>query len=216
MYSLAWIGKYADFNGGGLFAVQGDNSLCFAFSLIFTGLFQMLATRYIADRLYMKEPSSLIPCFMGLLVITLISQSIMGALFFYNVLADWRYVFVSTALYVIISTLWNTMIFISATKNYMLIVGGFAVGSLISFVSGYYLGLKIGMIGYLFGFCVGQFVIVMVLAGSLLKEFNFYKNVDFNFIHYFRKYPELCITGLVINLSVWIDKFFVLVLSLWI
>ncbi|MCD6459659.1 exopolysaccharide Pel transporter PelG [bacterium] len=179
----------------------------FAFSLIFTGLFQMLATRYIADRLYMKEPSSLIPCFMGLLVITFICQSILGSLFFYHVLPDWRYVFVSTSLYIIISSLWNTMIFISATKNYMLIVGGFAAGSLISFVCGYYLGLKIGMIGYLLGFCIGQFIIVIVLAGSLLREFNFYKNIDFNFILYFRKYPELCITGLVINLSVWIDKF---------
>ncbi len=179
----------------------------FALSLIFTGMFQMIVTRYLADRLFLKEPGSLIPCYVGLLVITVIGQSVLGSIFFYHVVPQWRYVLVATSLYVTISCLWNTMIFISATKNYMIIVWGFIIGSLVSFFAGYYLGERFGLIGYLLGFEIGQFTIFQFLLASLLREFDFFKPMDFNFLHYFKKYPELCALGCAINLGVWIDKF---------
>ncbi len=179
----------------------------FAFSLIFTGMFQMIVTRYLADRLFVKEPSSLVPCYVGLLIITVITQSILGGLFFYHVVPQWKYVMVATSLYVTISCLWNTMIFISATKNYMIIVWGFLIGSLVSFFAGYYMGKQFGMIGYLLGFEIGQFTIFQFLLASLLREFDFFKPMDFNFLRYFKKYPELCALGCAINLGVWVDKF---------
>lgn len=179
----------------------------FAFSLIFTGMFQMIVTRYLADRLFVKEPNSMIPCYTGLLIITVIGQSIMGSIFFYHVLPQWKYVMIATSLYVTISCLWNTMIFISATKNYLIIVWGFVIGSIVSFTAGYFMGDLFGLYGYLLGFELGQFIIFQFMLASLLREFDFYKPIDFNFLHYFRKYPELCILGCAINLGVWIDKF---------
>ncbi len=179
----------------------------FAFSIIFTGVFQMITTRYIADRLFMKESKGLIPCFVALMLITIISQTLIGSVFFRYVVDDWRYVFVSTSLYVVISCLWNTMIFISAVKNYRIIFIGFLIGAMTSLIAGHYLGITIGMIGYLLGFTIGQFIIVVFLIACFINEFDYVKPVSFNFLYYFKKYPELCVSGLVINLAVWVDKF---------
>lgn len=178
----------------------------FCFSLIFTGIFQMITTRYLADRLYMEENNSLIPCFFGLFIITAVNQAVIGSIFFYNVFNDWHYVAVSTLLYIIISCLWNTMIFISATKNYMVIFIGFVVGSFVSFAAGHFLGLRFGLVGYLSGFGAGQFVILTVLTGSFLREFDSFKIIDFNFLRYFKKYPDLFLAGFLTNIAVWADK----------
>ncbi len=179
----------------------------FAFSIIFTGVFQMITTRYIADRLFMKESKGLIPCFVALMAITVVSQALIGSVFFRYVVDDWKYVFVATSLYVVISCLWNTMIFISAVKNYKMIFVGFFIGAVVSLVAGHCMGVAVGMIGYLTGFTIGQFVILVFLIACFVNEFDYVRPISFNFIHYFRKYPELCISGLVINLAVWIDKF---------
>jgi len=179
----------------------------FSFSIIFTGVFQMITTRYVADRLYMKEPNSLIPCFMALNIITVINQTVIGALFFYHVDKNFNYVALSTSLYVIISWLWNTMIFISATKNYNTIVIGFVIGSILSVIGGHWAGSHYGLAGYIAGFSAGQFVIVVFLMANFFREFDFFKSIDFNFLNYFIEYPDLCFAGLIINLSVWADKF---------
>ncbi|RJP59548.1 MAG: hypothetical protein C4541_05855 [Candidatus Auribacter fodinae] len=179
----------------------------FCFSLIFTGLFQMTTTRYVADRLYMEENASLIPCFISLFIITIAGQAVVGSIFFYHVIPDWRYVFVTTMLYIIISCLWNTMIFISATKNYILIFVGFVIGSVTSLIGGQIMGQKLGLLGYLSGFGLGQFIIVVVLTGSFVREFEAFKVIDFNFLRYIRKYPDLFMSGFLINLAVWADKF---------
>jgi len=179
----------------------------FSFSIIFTGIFQMITTRYVADRLYMKEPNSLIPCYIALNFITIINQAVIGAIFFYQVDKNWQYVAVSTSLYVIISWLWNTMIFISATKNYNTIVIGFVIGSIMSIAGGHIAGSVYGLIGYLAGFSAGQFVIVVFLMANFIREFDFFKPIDFNFLHYFIEYPDLFLAGIIINLSVWADKF---------
>lgn len=179
----------------------------FAFSLIYTGIFQMVTTRYVADRLFMKEHTSLIPCFVSLFFITMLNQTALGVFFFSHVLSQWQYVAVATGLYVIISCLWNTMIFITATKNYAIIFFGFLVGSLTSLGAGHFAGIQFGLIGYLMGFTLGQVLILIFLIASFIKEFDFFKPIDFNFLLYFRKYPELCAAGLLINLAVWIDKF---------
>jgi len=179
----------------------------FALSIIFTGIFQMITTRYIADRLFMKEPKGLVPCFVALMLITMISQALIGSVFFRYVADDWKYVFVATSLYVVVSCLWNTMIFISAVKNYTIIFIGFLLGAVTSLIAGQSMGIAIGMIGYLLGFTIGQLVILVFLIACFVNEFDYVKPISFNFLYYFKKYPELCVSGLVINLAVWIDKF---------
>ena len=178
----------------------------FAFSLIFTGFFQMATTRYLADRLYSREPHALIPCCIGLMMITIVCQSIIGVIVFYQVIPDWQYVVLATSLYIIISCLWNIMMFISATRNYTLITVGFFLGSVISLVVGQTMGLKFGLFGYLFGFTLGQLTIVVFLMASFFKEYDFFHVINFKFMRYFRKYPDLCVAGIVINIAIWVDK----------
>lgn len=178
----------------------------FACSLIFTGIFQMVATRYLADRIYSDEPHALIPCCVGLLSITFVCQTIIGSVMFYHVIPKWQYVTLSTSLYVTISCLWNAMMFVSATKNYNLITIGFLLGSVISLFAGQWMGVQYGINGYLFGFTLGQFTIVVFLLSSFFREYDFFKTIDFNFLLYFRKFPDLFIAGLITNIAIWIDK----------
>ena len=53
----------------------------FAFSLISTGLIQLLISRYLADLMYARETQWILPTFSGVLTVTVIFQLIIGVPF---------------------------------------------------------------------------------------------------------------------------------------
>ncbi len=178
----------------------------FAVSLITTGLFQMVVTRYLADEMYLNRTESIAPTFVAVLVLSSAGQFVLMNLLFATTSLPLEYRLPAAALYVAISGTWVAMVFLSAAQDYMSIVLAFAVGYLTSFVAALAFGSQFGTVAYLMGFTFGQMVTLALLTSRVLAEFDPSKSYNLDFFGHFRTYPALMAIGLFFNLALWIDK----------
>ncbi len=178
----------------------------FALSLIITGIFQMVVTRYLADQMYLKKTESVAPTFVTVLALSSGAQFLVMNLLLATTELPLGYRLPAVALYVAVSGTWVAMVFLSAAHDYVSIVLSFAAGYLISFVTAVALGSQAGLGAYLTGFAAGQVVTLGLLTARVLAEFDPVRSFDLGFLGHFRHYPALIGIGLIYNLALWIDK----------
>jgi len=181
----------------------------YAFSLLLSGPFQIVTTRFVSDRIYEEKEEQIpeaivtsITLISGLSAIT----GIVAAWF-----SDLPHVFEVAAilLFCIVCTLWMIMSYISCLKNYKLITFAFSIGMVVSWVAS--LGLAKysphPLIGLMAGYAFGHFIIVLILLLTSRAEFSGHWTLSFKYINYLKKFPRLLVIGFLTNLAVWIDKF---------
>ena len=179
-----------------------------AFSLLLTGFFTLTFTRYIADRLFEKQESLVVPNFHGaLFVITLLCGLIGGPLI-------WHFFSDQTLLYralmlgglVVLGNIWVATIFLSGMREYKAILGIYAGGYSVTVLAA--LSLQhFGVEGLLFGFLIGQFVLLLGMMVLTLRTFSIDSFLGWDFLKKEKIYFSLVLLGLVYNLGIWIDKF---------
>ena len=180
---------------------------CYAFSLITTGLVQLPVTRYVADRLYGKDASGVIPSFVSITVVLAPIQAVCAAIFLAFCDLSLAFKVAAMGLYVAISIIWMAMIYLTAAKDYNALVLGFFIGYLTSFVLGKGLGYYLGVEGMLSGFLAGQALLCFWLVWRIMEEFPKDESFNLEFIESFKLYPELAWAGLFYSAAIWIDKF---------
>jgi polysaccharide biosynthesis protein PelG len=187
---------------------QGILLYSYAFTLIIVGIFQMPVTRYVADLIYMEELDDIVPTFNGTVIVigVLLTAVSATAVIGFTDWSNWLKLN-SISVFVMIGLIWISMFFMSATKDYMAIIRAFGFGALLSVGAGAYLGASFQINGYLFGFFLGQCLIFSLLSVRLFIEFPVVLEVDFSFLRYLGKWPFLLLTGLLYQLSIWVDKF---------
>jgi len=182
----------------------------YAFSLIVTSVFQLVLTRFISDRIYQRDYSSLLPNFVGAMFLSGIVCFSVSSLFMAFTGLD----FFKKAIFVIffcaVSFQWIIMVFLSSMRDYARTTSNFFIGYLLSFVAAIGLGSYLGINGYLIGFTLGQSVVVILLTERIIREFPFGKDNIFEFTRYFRKYQYLAWSAFLYTLGLWIDKIIVL------
>ncbi|KAA3655890.1 MAG: hypothetical protein DWQ10_16620 [Calditrichaeota bacterium] len=178
----------------------------FAFSLIATGTTQLVLSRYLSDLIYEKDYLGIAPTLSTALVFTLIIQAVFGLPFLFWLNADFFYRFTAFGLFIIVGSIWQLMVFLSAVKNFTSIVWAFFIGVLISFVLGYVLARYFGLSGLLHGYALGQFTIFLVLLWRVVSEFNSPLRPTMAVLVFIKKLPALIFIGLFYNLGIWIDK----------
>jgi uncharacterized membrane protein len=178
----------------------------FAFSLISTGITQLLLTRYFSDVIYANEIHRIIPSFCSALTLTVFVQLLIGLPFIFHLQLDFTYRLTTLMLFITVGCIWQIMIFLSAMKNYNIIVVAFIVSLSLSFLLAKVLGKKYGLTGFLHGYTIGQIVLLVILLARVFLEFQSSDKPDFDFFKYFKKMPELLLIGLFYNLGIWIDK----------
>ncbi|MBI2267063.1 MAG: exopolysaccharide Pel transporter PelG, partial [Armatimonadetes bacterium] len=179
----------------------------YAFSLIVTGLFQFIVTRFLADRLYAEDLEVFLPTFMAVSLVVSLFQAVTGILAFGAMETSLLFRILAVVLYIVVSNLWLSLIFLGVVRAYQTIVWAFVIGSLISFATAFLLGKDFGGEGYIFGFTLGQFAIYVTLMYVMFTEFEAKRVFDFSFLGYFKVYPALAYLGLVFYMGVWADKF---------
>ena len=178
----------------------------YCFSMISTGLLQLVLTRFVSDKLHVGEPHAIGPTLVGVTSLTAVVQSIVGAVALYFADVDPTFKFLALGLYVTMSIIWFQMLLLSAAKDYGAIVLSFLAGHAISFGAALVLGRNQGTNGLLAGFLAGQVVLLTLLMHWILVEFKYQVGIDFSFLRHFKKYGQLAAIGLVYNLAIWIDK----------
>jgi len=180
----------------------------FAFSLILSGSVQLVVTRFVSDKLYNKEPSSIMPALVITTIIVALSAWLVATLFYgWFVGVSLSYKIIGTMLFVIISCIWITTVFFGALEDYGGIALSFFIGNAISFSCATILGAHLRTEGYLAGFTIGQACILYILMFKLFKEFPFPEIVTREMLGYFRKFTKLAVIGFLYNLGIWADKF---------
>ncbi len=179
----------------------------FCFSLVIAGPVTMVATRYLADHIHLKQVDTLTGMLFGGLVLIFGMQALIGGPF-YLLLTDQTPAerLLSLAGFFLIGGIWQVGVFLTALKSYWSVTASFAAGMLIGFALGVALAGPFGAAGMLGGFTVGLGVIFFTLTARVLAEYPYPVARPFAFLAYFRRYADLALCGLVCNLALWIDK----------
>ena len=115
----------------------------FAFSLISTGFSQLLITRYLSDLIYKNKPGQILPTFTTVLVMTMIFQFVIGLPFILLWQTSLVYKTSALMLFITVGCIWQLMIFLSALRNYKIVLFAFLTGLIISVIFALVLGKKI-------------------------------------------------------------------------
>ncbi|MDD5496182.1 MAG: exopolysaccharide Pel transporter PelG [Candidatus Omnitrophica bacterium] len=178
----------------------------FAFSLIVAGFFFLSLSRYLADRLYLKEGDMLSPAFNSSALSLLMVQAFIGIAFFAAAEGPALRKFLIVMIYLAISLLWHIMIFLSTLKDYKAIGIAFLSGSFIIVAGSVGLGRLSGLNGYFAGYLAGSIVIVGMLSTRVFVELGSRKSFDINIFSFLRNNYVLVLIGIFYNAAIWIDK----------
>ncbi|MBC8553668.1 MAG: exopolysaccharide Pel transporter PelG, partial [Candidatus Brocadiales bacterium] len=183
------------------------------FSQILTAPFQMLITRYIADRIYTSEYEYIKPSFWGLSLMMLVLSFGLAILFYRGCGLPDEFVYIASALFILLTILWILNVYLSTMKNFKLITFSNLLGSVITFlVILFFADNPIpfsemqGATNLLLSYLVGMFVTLLFLLVVLMSELGEDNGKVFHFIRYFHAVPSLWPIGLLYTASLWVDN----------
>jgi len=178
----------------------------FAFSLIFTGFLYLSLSRYLSDKLYMKEEDALVPVFNSSSLLVLVILTLSGVPFFAATDVPVLLKFLPFMIYMTIGMIWLVMIFLTALRDYFAILRAYVIGSIITIAASIIMGRYFGIAGYFGGYLLGHLVILTMLSARIFIEFESKMSFDIYLFPFLLKNKVLVLTGFFYNLAIWIDK----------
>lgn len=176
-------------------------------SLIFTGGFQLMFTRFVADRLFEKKERIILPNVNGLLIVITASSGLCGLLFVASQFDEpWLYRILMLANFVVLCNMWVVVIFVTSMKNYKTVLGTIFLGYSLVFLTSVVLR-HYHMEGLLTAFLFGHCVLLFTLLYLTYRQHPGRTFVAFDFLRHRQIYISLFLTGLFYYLGIWADKF---------
>lgn len=179
----------------------------FSFSLVLASPLFIITTRYLADRLYLKDLKSA----PGLIVGSLMALYIFllpFALIFYGMIA---HLTLSARFNVIvnlmlISTLWLVSLFVSIIQDFRKVSWAYLIGGTIALIMAWGLLKILGEPGLMAGFNAGLAVTLGVLIAQIFTEYNYEFKFPTLFLSYVKRYRWLVLSAFMYNAGAWCDK----------
>lgn len=179
----------------------------FAFSLVFSGPVFMVATRYLADKIHVKDVSNAPGMLIGSILIVLVTQlPIVSAFYFLYANLSLANSLLAVTSFLLISIIWVVSVFVSSLKDFKAITRAFGFGLILSIFCSTTLSEYFGSSGILTGFSIGLCFIAGNLLAKVFAEYPYRYKDPFAFVHYFKKYWELALSGFIYNIAAWADK----------
>ncbi len=185
----------------------------FLFSQLLIAPFQLVVTRYLSDKLYMREYTYVRPSYLGFNQIIFFISLVISVAFYFNKPLPLYYKIMAIYLFVVISMIWVIMIYLSAVKNYKLIVKAYIIGAFTTFA------LMTLLIreplhfekfetasNFLFSYLVGISIILLIFLYNFLSTFFYGNGYKFDFLRYINKYYTLFFIGLFYTGGIWVDN----------
>jgi uncharacterized membrane protein len=179
----------------------------FSLSLVISGPLTIVVTRYISDKVYMRDIRELPGILIGSWAFLLIVQLPFVLYFYLQYLnLPLELSLAAAANYLLISGIWLVSVFLSALKDYATISLNFVIGMALGVILAVNLGEHYSVPGILWGFNIGLGYIKFSLIARVMIENPYPAKKFFGFLGYFKKYWDLAICGLFYNLAIWVDK----------
>lgn len=211
---LTVLQKLLDYWG----APTGDRDLfmaaiiySFLFSLILTSGFNMILSRYISDKIYMKEYQYIISSQKGAVVLCMLIGGAAGIIFYVQSPLKIQSKFPAYMLFMELNIMWLQTVYISALRDYMKLIRGFLAGVGSAFLMSCILVMLLGiepLMGVLISVVTGFFIIILVFQYSIESFFPKGDSGYFDFLEYFDQYPSLFFIGLFYTLGLYIHNFY--------
>jgi len=179
----------------------------FSFSLMLSGPILMIITRYLSDSIYRRDVSNAPGMLFGALALLWGFELVLAGIFYGFVAHLGLGMTISAVInFLLLSGIWLVAVFVSALRNYRLITNAFLAGMVCAAGFCTQLGNLFGAAGMVNGFSLGLAVIMGVLLGSVQADYPYPVKQPFAFLAYFKKFPELALSGFVYNAAIWVDK----------
>ena len=178
-----------------------------ATSLMLSGLIQLVFVRFIADRLFDKEEEEVVPNLFGaLFVTTVVSGAFATAVTVLAFEGHLAFRVFLAASFVTLCNVWVLSVLLSGVKAYRSVVAVFALGYGLVVTLALTLS-RYGLAGYIAGFFFGHAVMLFAMLVLVLRRYPTTRFISFDFLDRKKIFPELIITGGLLNAAVWVDKF---------
>lgn len=179
-----------------------------ALSLIYTGGMQLIYTRYVADRLFERQPERVVPNLVGAMLVLLMPAMVLSSLaaltLFPGASAAYRLLMVIS--FMLLCIVWVETVLLSGLKRFRAVVVLYAIG----YTAAVLLALlmrPLGTAGLLAGFAAGQLLLVLGMSALIWREYPPHQLIDYDFFGRGRSRPWLLPAGILFNAGVWVDKF---------
>lgn len=175
-------------------------------SLILSGLFQLLLTRFISDRLFENREQDVTPNLLGcIMVVSILALGIgIGVLLLTSLPPALEVVML--AAFVVLCNLWLIIVFLSGMKQYYRIVFTLCFGYTLMVLLSWLLP-PYGILGLLIIFTLCQGLIAFVFLYFILRTYSSDRLISLAFLSRRKAFISLALCGLFYNLGVWVDKF---------
>ncbi|RME52372.1 MAG: histidine kinase [Caldilineae bacterium] len=178
-----------------------------ACSLILTGGLQLMYTRFTADRLFEHRPDRILPNLFGAMMLLTLAASLIAGLCLWLLFDESPiYEVLMFTGFVIMNNLWVVVVFLNGMKAYRSILWAFFIGYATSTALALSL-MQHGLEGLLFGFVAGQAVLLFILLWMVIREYPSPAWMSFEFLDRRKSFYSLALTGVLLNLGIWADKF---------
>ncbi|MCQ1056966.1 exopolysaccharide Pel transporter PelG [Photobacterium sp. ZSDE20] len=176
-------------------------------SLIISGLFQLLLTRFISDLLFAEHDNRIVPNLLGSMLVTSIIAAMVGipVLALSETITPAEKIAIFTS-FILMCNQWLIIIFLSGMKEY------YRIFFTMMFSYGLMVILSIflppfGLLGLMiiFGFC--QAILTFSFLYHVIRDFPANELVSFEFLSHKKTFFSLIFCGFLYNLGVWLDKF---------
>ena len=180
----------------------------FMISLIITGIVQLSFTRFVADRLFLKDDAAVLPNFNGLVLFAAgvsLLLALPAALFLFpEQTVLYRILFVMGL--AIMSSIWVATVFLTGMKQYRAILYVFMLGYGVTVAAAMGFRYLLNMEGLLLGFVLGHFVLLMGMIWLVYRSYPSDRFIAFDIWQPGAMYRSLMATGFMFNLGIWVDK----------
>jgi uncharacterized membrane protein len=180
---------------------------CIAISLIVSGFFQLLFTRYIADRLFEMEEERVFPNLMGSLLLSNL-VSIFFGIFISNYLFSgfsiyYKLIFIFTIS--VLSSVWILNSLLIGVKKFKYVLFSYVLSYLTLGILMLVFSKK-GILYLMVAFYFSQSLLLALLLFLITKEYFSTKLIEFDFLKPKRSFYSFAFIGFFYNLGIWIDK----------
>jgi uncharacterized membrane protein len=185
----------------------------FAFTLILTGPFQLVFTRYVADKHFTRDFDHIFPGFITSLAV--VSVVALGFSIPFYATMKLTVPIAHPVLYRIagvltfwgVSMVWQVIGFVSTTKEYQKVTLSYLVGTILSILLASWLIRKIQVTGAVAAFAAGQWLVAILLGIIITRPLNKKRKWRWEYVEYLKRYPLVALNGFFFNLGIWVDKF---------
>ncbi|WP_064608749.1 exopolysaccharide Pel transporter PelG [Photobacterium sp. J15] len=176
-------------------------------SLIISGLFQLLLTRFISDLIFSGHEQRIVPNLLGsMLVTSLIAGVIGGAVLAISPEIEPAVRIVIFTSLILLCNQWLIIIFLSGMKEYYRIF----FTMMFSYSMMILLALILppsGLLGLMLIFCSSQALLTFSFLYHVIRDFPADRLLSLDFLNYKKTFFSLICCGFLYNLGVWADKF---------